>query len=76
MPIYSCPKCGERSIMWDSRSGVFLCHNPACAISVYPPQEKKMTEKEVAQSISLNRLNVTQEWLNGTMRSQHARCQC
>ncbi len=35
-----------------------------------------MSEKEFAQSISLNRLNVTQAWLDKNLYSKRAKCPC
>ena len=70
MNIYICPSCNQKSVMWDARAQVFLCHNPNCAISIAPPEESSQTEEAIVRLLSLNQLNVTQSWVNNSLKAK------
>jgi len=61
MPIYRCPNCNEWSIFWDSHCKAFICHSCGKAVGI--------TEVELAEALSLNRVNVTQEWINSEFQT-------
>jgi hypothetical protein len=70
MLVYRCPCCGHRSVMWDARSGLFLCYYLPCATAFSPPEVEGGVNEELAHDLSLNRLNVTQQWFDSVPRSR------
>jgi hypothetical protein len=68
MVIYKCPLCGQSSIMWDARADAFICHNPDCATAFGPPSLQDVKREDVTNALSLNRLNVTRQWIEDTVQ--------
>lgn len=66
MNIYRCPSCGTLSLIWDARSGSFLCRAKSCNYSADPPSDEP--EGTAANKISTGRLIVRQEWIDDQFR--------
>jgi len=65
MQVYRCPVCGNQTVTWDARAGVFLCNVMGCNSSFSPPSPENTTTEDSSTAYSHGRLVVVQSWIDG-----------